>query len=128
VKVATVHTLFRNRFTIGDSISRDGQVIGRDLEQVPQDILKEKLSEEKISFVNKKLNLIARNGLEDFSRPITCTKSPLPGSNFHEIKEGDLMKFTCELTTNGVPTVYTKAFKLTRQFIKSTCRQSPNKQ
>ena len=124
VKVATVHTLFRNRFTIGDSISRDGQVIGRDLVPVPQDILKDKLSEEKVIFINKKLNLIARNGLEDFSRPINCAESPLPGIDFHDVKEGDLMKFTCKLTTNRVPSVYTKAFKLTLQFIKSTCRQS----
>jgi len=124
VKVAIVHTLFRNRFAIGDSISRDGRVIGRDLAPVSQDILKDKLSEEQVSFINKKLNIIARNGLEDFSRPISCAQSSLPGSDFHEVKEGDLMKFTCELTTNRVPTVYTKAFKLTRQFIKSTCRTS----
>lgn len=91
---------------------------------VPQDILKDKLSEEKVIFINKKLNLIARNGLEDFSRPINCAESPLPGIDFHDVKEGDLMKFTCKLTTNRVPSVYTKAFKLTRQFIKSTCRQS----
>jgi len=124
VKVAIVHTLFSNRFTIGDSISRDGQVIGRDLVYVAQDILKDKLSEEKVSFINKKLNLIAVNGLEDFSRPVSCEQSSLPGSDFHELKEGDLMTFTCKLTTNRFPTVYTKAFKLTRQFIKSTCRPS----
>ncbi|PTB96973.1 hypothetical protein C9994_04965 [Marivirga lumbricoides] len=128
VKVATVHTLFRNRFTIGDSITRDGQVIGRDLVYVAQDILKNKLSEEKVNFINKKLNLIARKGLEDFSRPINCLQSPLPGSDFHEVKEGDLMTFTCKLTTNRVPTLYTKAFKFTRQFIKSSCRQSSDKE
>ena len=124
VKVAIVHTLFRNRFTIGDSISRNGQVIGRDLVYVPEELLKDKLSAEKVNFINKKLNRIARKGLEDFSRPISCAQSAMPENDFHKVKEGDLMKFTCKLTTNGVPTVYTKAFKLTRQFIKSTCRPS----
>ena len=127
VKVATVHTFFRNEFTIGpESIIRTGKVIGRDLEFISDEDMQDSFGDrKKIYEIESALNRISRTRLEDFSRPIACDDSPLPNSDFHAIKNGDLMSFECQLTTSRVPMNYVKTFVLTDQYIKNTCRPTP---
>ena len=123
VKVATVHTFFRNEFEI-DSIyiKRNGKVIGRDLEFESDETLQGLLSEDIKNDIAGELNRIATNRLQDFSRPISCENALAPAQDFHMIKEGDEMSFDCQLTTSRVPMNYTKTYILTDQFIKNICR------
>lgn len=122
VKVATVHTFFRNEFTIDSLyIHRTGKVIGRDLEFVSYDKLEKYISSETVKDIENELMRISTNRLEDFSKPIVCETSPVPSKNIHLIKEGDEMSFDCQLTTNRMAMNYTKAFVLTDQYIKNIC-------
>ncbi|MFH6983148.1 hypothetical protein [Marinoscillum luteum] len=128
VKVATVHTFFRNEFEIDSLvIHRSGKVIGRDLEFTDQEELEELFSSKNlIKDILSELNRIATNRLEDFSRPITCEPAQVPSSNIHLIKDGDEMSFNCQLTTSRLAMNYTKTFVLKDQYIKNTCRVSSN--
>lgn len=124
IKVATLHTFFRNEFLIDSTmIYRTGKVIGRDMEITSRAILKEQLGKEQlVNDIEYELNQIAANRLEDFSIPISCEPSQVPHIDFHQVNEGDEMVFDCELTTSRVPFSYTKIFTLEQQYIKNTCR------
>lgn len=124
VKVATVHTLFRDEFSIDTTeILRYGKVVGRDIEFASKDKLKEIFHDNgTIRAIENELNKIVTNRLKDFSRPISCNTAPVPERNFNEIKDGDVMSFDCQLTTSRMSVNYTKAFVLTDQYIKNTCQ------
>ncbi len=123
IKVATVHTFFRNEFTIEDSlIHRTGKVIGRDLEFESDEILKEKLGNSKIvNDIKNEINRISSNRLQDFSRPISCNSAIVPSLDIHEITDGAKLQYQCQLTTNRVSFNYTKTYVLENQFIKNRC-------
>ncbi len=122
VKVATVHTFFRNEFRIDSAIiRRTGKVIGRDLEFVPSEELDPILSKEIQRDIQGELNRIATNRLEDFSRPVSCGDSVVPQSDFNLVMEGDEMSFSCKLTTSRFALDYTKTFVLEEQYIKNVC-------
>ena len=128
VKVATVHTFFRNEFTIEDSlIQRVGKVIGRDLEFEEEETLIEQLGNRNlVNDLKNEINRIASNRLEDFSRPISCNAAVVPDIDFHNIKDGAEMSFSCQLTTNRVSFHYTKTFVLDNQYIKNRCQTPTN--
>ena len=122
VKVATVHTFFRNEFTIDSTrILRKGKVIGRDLEFISGENLKEHLGKSVWQEIEGELNRIATNRLADFSRPIACTDAVAPSADFNLITEGDDMSFDCQLTTSRFAIDYTKTYILTDQYIKNVC-------
>ncbi|MCX2743638.1 hypothetical protein OO013_07170 [Mangrovivirga sp. M17] len=125
VKLATLHTFFRNEFEIDSGFMyRTGKVIGRDLEFSDNEELLELLgSEELIRDIKNELNQIAANRLKDFSRPISCTPAKLPREDFHEYSDGDRLSFNCKLTTSRMSIDYTKAYRLVDQFIKNKCRE-----
>ena len=131
VKVAVVHTFFRNEFKITDSlIYRTGKVLGRDLEFTPKSELEKRIKNNAIiKHIKNELNLIATKHLEDFSKPISCNASKVANPDFNAVKDGDKMSFNCTLTTSKVAMNYSKTFVLKNQYIKSTCRQqSPKKE
>lgn len=122
VKVANVHTFFRNEFYLDSLIHRTGKVIGRDLEFVPIEQLKNEIDSEKIlNRVQSELNQIVSNRLEDFSTPINCEVTPLIQEDFNLVKEEDTMSFSCQLTTGRFPIDYTKTYVLADQYIKNRC-------
>jgi hypothetical protein len=123
VKVAIVHTLFRNDFTIqNDFVSREGRVIGRDVEVIKDQALSELIpSSEKASKIKSEVNNIARVRLEDFSRPISCQNARVPSIDFNLIKDGDELSFSCKLTTSRLSLDYGKTYVLADQYIKNTC-------
>lgn len=123
IKVATVHTLFRNEFRIDSSfIYRTGKVIGRDLEFVSTKELKKYIKDESvINDIQNALDRISRNLLEDFSKPVSCNAATLEVKDFNKVKEGAEMSFECQLTTHRVPINYTKTYMLTDQYIINDC-------
>ena len=126
ILVAYVHTFFRNEFTLIDSlIKRTGKVIGRDVELVPDKNLLASINDEsKVKRIKNSISRIANNRLEDFSKPISCNMAQAPSKDFHHIKDGDIMDFSCELTTSRVALAYDKKYILEDQYIKNTCRSS----
>jgi hypothetical protein len=127
VKIALVHTFFRNEFIIDStSIQRSGMVIGRDVELLGDNILLESLGTvEKVSNIKKEINSIIVNRLEDFSRPVSCNSSQVPDTDFNNIAELDTMSFNCQLTTANAPIQYTKTYILNDQYIETSCRPTP---
>ncbi len=125
-KVATVHTFFRNEFTLVDNdIIRKGKVIGRDVEISPdEEIARTVKTNKEIEKIKSDINRIASNRLEDFSRPISCENAKTPSPDFNMIKDGDLITFNCTLTTSRVSLNYVKTYYLKDQYIKNTCRPS----
>jgi hypothetical protein len=125
VKVAYVHTFFRNEFNLDSAqIVRSGKVIGRDIEFVTDELLVEKFgSIDAAQNVLLEVNNIIMNRLEDFSKPISCGVAEVPNLDFHEIKDTDLMSFDCRLTTGRVSLGYNKIYKLVDQYIKNKCRE-----
>jgi hypothetical protein len=123
VKMATVHTLFRNDFNIqNDFVSREGKVIGRDVEVINDHALSKLISSpEKVIKIKSEVNNIARVRLEDFSRPISCQNAAVPSTDFNLIKDGDELSFSCKLTTSRLSLDYEKTYVLTDQYIKNTC-------
>ncbi len=123
VKVANVHTFFRNEFILdSDSIIRNGKVIGRDLEYISIDKLSRKIKSENLpGEIQSELNRIVNNRLKDFSNPINCNPSPLINEDFNLINDGDKMSFNCQLTTSRFGIDYTKTYKLSDQYIKNRC-------
>jgi hypothetical protein len=123
VKVANIHTFFRNEFTIDSAkVHRAGKVIGRDLESVPEEQLQALIGENAtVEEIKTEINMIVANRLEDFSIPITCENAEIPSADFHSITEGDKMSFDCQLTTSRFPIDYRKTFVLTEQYIKNRC-------
>jgi hypothetical protein len=124
IKVAYVHTFFRNEFKIDTTqILRSGKVIGRDIEFVSNEELESQLgSADMVDEISNEVQKIITNRLEDFSRPISCGQANTPDLNFHEIKEGSKLSFDCQLTTGRVSLDYAKVYVLKDQFIKNRCR------
>ena len=124
VRVALVHTLFKNSFKIDSlHVERSGKVIGRDVELIDEITLsKAGLSEKLIKEIKSEVNSIARVRLQDFSRPVSCSDALVPNSDFHLIKDGDLLAFNCQLTTSRMSLDYTKTYELVDQYIKNTCQ------
>lgn len=124
VKVARVHTFFRNEFHIDTaSVKRSGMVVGRDVEFIDDNQLLVGLgSPEMLEEIKREINAIIINRLEDFSRPISCQNAALPNTNFHEITESDSLRFNCQLTTANAPITYIKTYVLDDQYIETTCR------
>ncbi|MFA0965007.1 hypothetical protein AB9P05_24575 [Roseivirga sp. BDSF3-8] len=124
VLVASVHTFFRNEFEVnGATISRSGKVIGRDLEMVPDAELSDHFSDDtQLARVKNNINRIATNRLEDFSKPVACDQASAPDADFNLIADGDIMSFSCRLTTSRLSLDYTKNYVLEDQYIKNSCR------
>jgi len=124
VKIAYVHTFFKNEFKIDqDTISRTGKVVGRDIEFIPTETLLKYLpSEAEIGDLTNQVNRIVFNRLQDFSRPIDCETTFAPNPDFHMISEGNEISFDCTLTTGRVPLNYEKAYVLIDQFIENNCQ------
>ncbi|GAB4235822.1 MAG: hypothetical protein Tsb0034_10140 [Ekhidna sp.] len=123
VKLATVHTFFRNEFSLTDSsIHRTGKVIGRDLELVPREVLSSSIADEKkLDGIAIEMSRIISNRLKDFSVPIRCLDAPLINREVTAIKDGDRMSFDCQLTTSGFSIDYNKTYVLIDQYIKNNC-------
>ncbi|MEP2668714.1 MAG: hypothetical protein ABJH04_06960 [Cyclobacteriaceae bacterium] len=122
VRIAYVHTFFRNEFVLDSNIVRSGKVIGRDVEFIASDLLLPQLgSEGKVKDVLSEVNTIINNRLEDFSRPVSCGNAALPKTDFNKVAEGDEISFSCQFTTSRFPVKYTKTYQLVNQFIKNNC-------
>ena len=124
VKVASVHTFFRNEFTIDSSlVYRSGKVIGRDIEFLKDDAYGDLgLTQKIIQEVKDEINLIANNRLEDFSKPIACQPAEVPDVDFNLIEQGDELQFKCQFTTGRFLVDYEKSFVLDDQYINNYCR------
>ncbi|MCG9971931.1 hypothetical protein [Christiangramia crocea] len=124
VKIAYVHTFFRNEFSIDSTlINRKGKAIGRDIEFLPEESLLKKIDSEKlIDELKSEINAIAKNRLEDFSKPISCQPTDVPNTDFHYIDEGDELSFKCQFTTGRFLVDYEKIFVLDDQYINNICR------
>ncbi|WP_339699438.1 hypothetical protein [uncultured Roseivirga sp.] len=123
VKLAVIHTFFRNEFSLeSEGISRNGKVVGRDVEFISEDVLKKEFSSESLmKDALSQVNAIIVNRLEDFSRPISCNFAALPKTDFNLISEGDEISFDCQMTTSRFSVDYNKTYVLKNQFIKNTC-------
>jgi hypothetical protein len=123
IKVASVHTFFRNEFNLTDStIVRSGKVVGRDLEFVSEKELKNYISDPQLlQGIRQELNQIINNRLKDFSRPVKCRPAKLIHPDFNQVKDGDTMGFSCQFTTSRFTVDYEKTFVLTDQYIKNQC-------
>ncbi len=128
IQVATVHTFFRNEFSIKDgSILRTGKVIGRDVDITSSKKIQEMLENlDQVEKIISNINRIANNRLEDFSKPVSCDMAVAPNADFNMIVDGDIMSFNCTLTTSRVSLDYEKRYRLEDQYIKNTCRPSDN--
>ena len=124
VKIAHVHTFFRNEFTIDSAlIYRKGKVIGRDIEFLPNDVLINKVGSKKlVDELKSEINSIAKNRLEDFSKPVNCQPADVPNIDFNYIEEEDEMNFKCQFTTGRFLVDYEKIFVLKDQYINNICR------
>ncbi|MDN3595964.1 hypothetical protein [Zunongwangia endophytica] len=124
VKVAYVHTFFRNEFTIDSNlVFRKGKTIGRDIEfLVEEKLIKDLGSQKLVKELKSEINSIARNRLEDFSKPINCEPSKVPNINFNYVKKGDELSFECQFTTGRFLVDYEKIFVLEEQYINNICR------
>ena len=124
VKIAYVHTFFRTEFKIDSTyINRIGKTIGRDIEFVSQENLLEKLGTTKLAEeLKNEINSIAKNRLEDFSKPIVCESTKAPNIDFNAVKEGDEMSFDCQFSTGRFLVDYKKTYVLENQYINNYCR------
>lgn len=124
VKVAYLHTFFRNEFTIDSTlINRNGEAIGRDIEFLSEETLLDKVGSDKlVDELKSEINSIAKNRLEDFSKPISCQPTEVPDIDFHNINEGDELNFKCQFTTGRFLVDYEKIFVLEDQYINNICR------
>lgn len=124
VKVAVIHTLFKDEFIIdSNKIFRSGKVLGRNIKFTSPEILKKQfVQDDVIKEIKSSLERISRNLLEDFSKPISCHPANVPDTDFHQIKDSDTMSYSCQLTTHRFPVKYTKTYILTDQYIKTAYR------
>lgn len=124
VKVAYVHTFFKTEFEIDSlDIQRTGKTIGRDIELIDDGELMEKLSSAKLmEELKSEVNAIARNRLEDFSKPIKCNPIRAPKEDFNMIEEGDRLSFDCQFSTGRFLVNYNKVYVLDDQYINNYCR------
>lgn len=124
VKLADVHTFFRNEFAI-DSIvvNRNGKTIGRNIEFLKNDQLVKTLGSLKlVNELKSEVNSIAKNLLEDFSKPINCKPAKVPRTDFNYVDEGDELAFKCQFSTGRFLVDYEKVFVLDDQYINNMCR------
>ncbi|QYA26095.1 hypothetical protein G3I01_11405 [Gramella sp. MT6] len=124
VLLANVHTFFRNEFSIDSTlIDRKGKAIGRDIQFLDEDELMENVGNKKlVEELKSEINSIAKNRLEDFSKPISCEPAKVPNVDFHYINEGDELSFKCQFTTGRFLVDYEKIFVLEDQYINNICR------
>ncbi len=124
VKIAFVHTFFKTEFKIDSSqIFRSGKAIGRDIEFVSLELLeKQSLSSEILNELRRETNSIAKNILEDFSKPITCNPSTAPNIDFNQIEKGDELSFDCQFSAGRFLVDYTKSYVFEDQYISTNCR------
>ena len=124
VKIAYVHTFFKTEFKIDNGlIYRSGKAIGRDIEFVSREILeKQSISSDFLNELKSETNTIAKNLLEDFSKPITCNPTETPNLDFNQIKEGDVLSFDCQFKTGRFLVDYNKSYIFTDQYISTYCR------
>jgi len=124
VKIAYVHTFFRNEFSLDSTlINRKGKAIGRDIEFLTEDVLEDKVGSEKlVDELKSEINAIAKNRLEDFSKPVSCEPAEVPNVNFNYIEEDDELSFKCQFTTGRFLVNYEKIFVLEDQYINNICR------
>lgn len=124
VKIAYVHTFFETSFMInGAQIERSGKTIGRDLEFLSDEQLLEKLGSNTLKEdVKNETNTIAKNRLEDFSKPISCYPAKAPNEDFNLIEQGDELSFECQFNTGRFLVDYTKTYVLKDQYINNYCR------
>lgn len=123
IKIAYVHTFFKNEFNIDSTlINRSGRVIGRDVEFLSDNILQNKTkSSISIAKLKSEVNSIAKNRLEDFSKPIDCQPTSVPKTDFHSIEKGDQLNFACQFTTGRFLVDYNKILTLKDQYINNHC-------
>lgn len=123
VKLADIHTFFRDEFTIDSThIYRKGKVIGRDVELIDLDVLEVEIGDKNLSReIFTEINDIVINRLQDFSQPITCLPANLPKQNFNQIVDGEKISFNCEMIASRMPIEYLKTFVLRDQYIKNNC-------
>lgn len=124
IKIAYVHTFFKNEFNLDSTlIARSGSVIGRDIEFLSDEILQKKTgSPNLIAELKSEVNSIAKNRLEDFSKPVACEPSPVPKTDYHSIDKGDQLDFACQFTTGRFLVDYNKVLVLEDQYINNHCR------
>lgn len=124
VKIAYVHTFFKTEFQIDStSIQRTGKTIGRDLEFIPNEEISSKLgTKDLLKELKSEINAIARNRLEDFSKPVMCNPTKAPKADFNLIEENDMLSFDCQFSTGRFLVDYTKTYVLKDQYINNYCR------
>lgn len=124
VKIAYVHTFFKTEFQIDSSfVNRTGKTIGRDLEFIPdQEISGELDSKDLLKELKNEINTIAKNRLEDFSKPVTCNPTKAPNVDFNLVEQGDSLSFDCQFSTGRFLVDYTKTYVLKNQYINNYCR------
>ena len=124
VKIANVHTFFRNEFSIDSTIvDRKGKAIGRDITFLAEEELLKNVGDKKlVDELKSEINSIAKNRLEDFSKPVSCQPAQVPNVDFHYINEGDELSFKCQFTTGRFLVDYEKVFVLEDQYINNICR------
>ncbi|MEM9894931.1 MAG: hypothetical protein AAF789_01060 [Bacteroidota bacterium] len=122
IKIANIHTFFRNEFLLKDSlIQRTGKVVGRDLERIPRADLLNMLEKNDLNFIENELSKIIANRLQDFSVPVKCKDAYMDNSFNSTLRDGNKMQFDCQLTTSGFPINYSKTYILQDQYIKNDC-------
>ena len=119
-----MHTFFKTFFKINSTeIQRSGKAIGRDIEFVQEDILLEKLkSKTLMEDLKNEINSIAKNRLEDFSKPVSCNPTKAPQEDFNLIEENDELSFDCQFSTGRFLVDYNKTYILKDQYINNYCR------
>ncbi|MFT6127389.1 MAG: hypothetical protein ACI8QP_001274 [Porticoccaceae bacterium] len=124
VKIAYVHTFFRTEFKIDSTlIHRTGKAIGRDIEFVSDEILKNQLNKEvSLAGIKDEIKDISMNRLEDYSKPITCKPTLAPDANFNLIEEGDELNFNCHFSIGRFDVEYNKTYIFDDQYINNNCR------
>lgn len=124
VKIAYIHTFFKTEFQIDSSIvKRTGKAIGRDLEFIPDQEISDKLkSKVLLKELKNEINTIAKNRLEDFSKPVTCNPTRAPKVDFNLVEQGDSLSFDCQFSTGRFLVDYTKTYVLKSQYINNYCR------
>lgn len=124
VKIAYIHTFFKTKFQIDSSVvKRTGKAIGRDLEFIPDQEISGKLkSKVLLKELKNEINTIAKNRLEDFSKPVRCNPTKAPKVDFNLVEQGDSLSFDCQFSTGRFLVDYTKTYVLKSQYINNYCR------
>jgi hypothetical protein len=123
VKVADVHTFFRNVFTLTDNtIERKGKVIGRYIEYKNFTTLNKVTTQLSTIEIENYIKSIVTKRVQDYSKPIQCSDGQFDRNSVYDIEEEDLVNFECIMTTGRVPISYEKTYLLKDQAIKNHCR------